>query len=183
MPRVWPPVTSVSSIALAPDVNIAQDKVGLAKETTLQSIDSKVATETTLSGIKTQTDKLTFDASNNLNVNINADSVGLAKQTQLDARWSHRYNELVGADETVAQEITLDTENRVHLYVYAEATAATNVYLDASNDGVNWYTIKTWSTVTEVNEAVSPFPWRYAKLRSDAAGVAGDTITLVLVAK
>ena len=38
------------------------------------------ASEATLSGIKTQTDKLNFDASNYLYINIGADSVGLLKE-------------------------------------------------------------------------------------------------------
>ncbi|MEM4975713.1 MAG: hypothetical protein QXT64_00135 [Desulfurococcaceae archaeon] len=57
-------------------VAVLEDGIGLAKDSTLSSILSRLdtnlstrASETTLSGIKSQTDKLTFDASNRLIVN------------------------------------------------------------------------------------------------------------------
>lgn len=43
------------------------------------------ASETTLSGVKAQTDKLTFDGSNYLRVNVSADTVGLAKDSTLSS--------------------------------------------------------------------------------------------------
>ena len=46
--------------------SIENDSVGLAKDSTLTTLSNKVATETTLSGIKSKTDSLTFDSSSNL---------------------------------------------------------------------------------------------------------------------
>ncbi len=88
------------------------------------------------------------------------------------------------ADESTAQEVTLDTENRTLLEVYVRATTATNVYLDVSQDGTNWITgAHSWSGVTELNEGFFNAS-RYVKVRTDAAGTAGtDTITIMVVAK
>jgi hypothetical protein len=93
------------------------------------------------------------------------------------------YNQLIGADETVAQSIVLDTEGRSLVSVYAVADAATTFHLDGSNDNVNWFNdLATYSGVTKVNDVVQT-AFRYVRLRSDAAGVAGSTVTLVLAAK
>jgi hypothetical protein len=46
--------------------SVEKDSVGLAKDSTLTTLSNKVATEATLSGVKTQTDKLSFDTANNL---------------------------------------------------------------------------------------------------------------------
>lgn len=92
-------------------------------------------------------------------------------------------SKLEGADETVAQSITLDTDGKRLLEVYASATASTTIHLDVSTDGSTWISdYYKWSNVTEVKETY----WngfRYVRLRSDAGGSAGDTITLVLSAK
>lgn len=89
----------------------------------------------------------------------------------------------VGADETVAQEITLDTKDKKLLEVYASATTATNFYLDVSPDNSTWITgYQSWTNVTEVKDTM----WngfRYVRLRSDPAGSAGDTVDLFLSAK
>ena len=56
--------------------------------TTVDNIDvplSTRASENTLSGIKGQTDKLTFDANNNLQIAIASDQVGLATESTVSA--------------------------------------------------------------------------------------------------
>ena len=93
------------------------------------------------------------------------------------------YSNLVGADETIAQEVLLDTIASKLLEIYAKATASTTFHLDVSPDNSYWITdYVVWSGVTEVKETM----WcgfRYVKLRSDAGGVAGDTVDLVISAK
>jgi len=93
------------------------------------------------------------------------------------------YVQSFGLDETVAQEVTLDTRGHELLDVYARATAATTFRLDVSNDNVTWITDhQVWSAVTSVKTAKSN-GFRYVRLKSDPAGVAGDTVDLVLTAK
>ena len=62
-------------------VAVAEDLVGLAKESTLSSINAKI--------IKCDTDNVRIvyplSANNNVNVNINEDSIGLAKESTLSS--------------------------------------------------------------------------------------------------
>ena len=44
---------------------------------------SDMATESTQSSIKSQTDKLNYDVSNNLKINISADDIGVAKSSDI----------------------------------------------------------------------------------------------------
>ena len=91
--------------------------------------------------------------------------------------------QLLNADETSAQEVSVDLEDffgRI-VEIYCEATTATNFYLDASTDGSNWFNIKSWSSTTKVHEGFFN-AFRYLKLRSDAAGSSGDTVTLIITA-
>ena len=91
--------------------------------------------------------------------------------------------ELRDADETVAQELTLDTEGNKLLEIYVKATASTNIYLDVSTDNASWVEgYDAWLSVTEVKETY----WngfRYVRLRSDPAGASGDTVTMILSSK
>mgnify|MGYP001626290506 CR=1 FL=1 len=93
------------------------------------------------------------------------------------------YVQLFGADETAAQSVTLDSKGHKLLEVYGCASASTTFHLDVSNDNVNWIAdYKVYSAVTSVKETL----WngfRYVRFKSDAAGVAGDTVDLVLAAK
>lgn len=92
------------------------------------------------------------------------------------------YEQLLDADETVAQSITLDTGGRTLLDIYAKAAATTTFRLDCSNDNTNWITdYLTWANVTEVKETYNN-AFRYIKLKSDAAGAAGDKVSLYLTA-
>ena len=90
------------------------------------------------------------------------------------------YSQLIGADETVAQSITLDVSGRTLLDIYSKADTATTFRLDCSNDNTNWITdYLTWAAVTEVKETHTN-AFRYLRLKSDAAGVAGNLISLYL---
>jgi len=95
---------------------------------------------------------------------------------------SNVYTVSRGLDLTVAQSITLDTKGRSVIEVWALATAATTFHLDVSEDGVTW--IDDWITYSAVTEVKEGYfnGWRYLRLRSDAAGVAGDTVSLGLTA-
>ena len=67
--------------------SINQDKV-LTVPSNPPNLDVKLssrASESTLSGIKTQIDKLKFDENNNLQISINAENVGLAKDSSLQS--------------------------------------------------------------------------------------------------
>lgn len=125
-----------------------------------------------------------------LGVEIDTDNVGLARENTLSAINSKlaQLTEVVenhetGLDETSPQSITLDTKGHKLLEVYAKATTATTFYLDVSPDNSTWIEgYMTWSSVTEVKETL----WngfRYVRLRSAAAGSAGDTVDLYLSAK
>ena len=86
------------------------------------------------------------------------------------------------ADETAAQSIVLDTEGRSTLEVFALADAATNFHLDVSIDNLTWITdFSTWPSATEVREGFMN-AYRFLRLRSDAAGVSGNKVSLVLTA-
>ncbi len=87
-----------SSLTTAGNLRIAilEDTVGLAKDSTLTTIRDRLdvalstrASEATLSGIKSQTDKLTFDASNRLVVN----AAVVANPPNLDVALSTRASE------------------------------------------------------------------------------------------
>jgi len=117
--------------------------------------------------------------------NIKVSIAEAAIQTPVDVQsvLANKFQQLINADETVAQSITLDTEGCKLLEVYATAAASTTFHLDVSNDNTNWFTdYKTYSAVTSVKDTL----WngfRYVKLRSDAAGSAGNKVTLSLAAK
>jgi len=88
-----------------------------------------------------------------------------------------------GLDETVAQTITFDSKGKRLLEVYGRASTATTFRLDVSPDNIYWVAdSKVYSAVTEVKDTL----WngfQHLRFRSDAAGVAGDTVDLVMSAK
>jgi len=92
------------------------------------------------------------------------------------------YEKKEAANLTVAQEITLDLQGRTVLEIYTSSTVATTFRLDVSMDGTTWITdYATWTGVNSVKETWT-IGFRYVKLKSDAAGVAGDVVDLVLSA-
>ena len=92
------------------------------------------------------------------------------------------YSQLIGADETIAQSITLDVSGRTLLDIYGKADTATPFGLDCSNDNTNWITdYLTWAAATEVKETHTN-AFRYLRLKSNAAGGAGNLISLYLTA-
>ena len=78
--------------------------------------------------------------------------------------------------------MTLDTEGRPTLEVFAQADAATTFRLDVSADGSTWVgNFEVWSGVTSVKKGYLN-AFRFVRLRSDAAGSAGNKVTLILTA-
>jgi len=93
------------------------------------------------------------------------------------------YRQLINADETVAQSITLGIGGRGLVSVYATADAATTFHLDGSNDNINWFNdLITYSNTTKVVDTVKT-AFSFVRLRSDPAGVPGNKVTLVLAAR
>jgi len=99
---------------------------------------------------------------------------------------SYKYVQLIDADESVAQEVVLDTEDLSHISVVAKATTATIFHLFVSNNNTNWIEVYT-SASAETSYIPNPdsIPkFRYIKLSSDPAGTSGtDTVTLSICAK
>jgi len=90
------------------------------------------------------------------------------------------YAQVWNADLTAEQSIHLDTDGRTILEIYASSSAATTFRMDVSADYIDWVTdYYVWTNVTEVNE-VHQNGFRYVRLKSDPAGVTGDTVTLLL---
>jgi len=103
----------------------------------------------------------------------------------IEGHLSHKYAQIINADETVAQSISLDTKGSRLLEVYASASTATTFTFEVSHDNVNWITWYT-SPAAETEYGGDKTMWngyRYVKLSSAAAGVAGDTVSLYLGAK
>ena len=93
------------------------------------------------------------------------------------------YSQLINADETSPQSISLDTGGRGLISIYVFADATTTIHLDGSNDNTNWFNdLITYSNATSVIDVVKT-SFRYVRLRSDPAGVSGNKITLALSAK
>jgi len=156
---------------------IAKD---FATETTLSSIDSKVATESTLSSINTKvaTESTLSSILSQLDITLSSLRDALLAE-------EHVYSQLINADETAAQSITLDTKGHKMLEVYASATAATTFTLEVSHDNTNWIPVYT-SPSPETTYGGDRTFWngyRYARLSSATAGAAGDTVSLYLGAK
>ena len=116
-------------------------------------------------------------------ITIQSDNVGLAKDSTLKNALTPVSSVLINADETISQSVVLDTEFRSLVSIYAKADAATNFYIDLSVDNVVWFNdVITYSSTTLVNDVIRT-AFRYVRLRSDAAGVSGNKVTLVLAAK
>lgn len=138
------------------------------------------STEDTLSGIKAQTDKLQFDADNNLKVDIASSDIQVPVDLQSILP---KKAELYNADLTVDQEVSLDIGGFKTVEVYAEATSATTFIVEFSFDNVHWFEYYRSPTAeTKYNDVFTTCA-QYIRLRSLASGVAGDTVTLVIGAK
>ena len=109
---------------------------------------------------------------------INPLNFGSGKLTNI---YDVRPSELYGADETVVQSVTLDclAEGKRNVEIYAKATAATDFTLEASADNTHWFPINTYSAVTAAHDGFINAT-RYIKLSSATAGVAGDTVNLLI---
>jgi hypothetical protein len=117
----------------------------------IDAAGSNIATETTLSGIKAQTDRFQFDANNYLRTTVAGDEVGLARDATLQQILGEMSNVGVGsrasgsiilataADISGGVEATLPAMTKWTLFLHADATVDIYVYL--SPDGINWFQI------------------------------------------
>jgi len=163
---------------LEADVESIDAKV--ATESTLSSIDAKVATESTLSSIDSKVATETTLSSVLARLDITLSSLRDAILAE-----EHVYSQLVDANETSAQSITLDTKGHKMLEVYASATSPTTFTLEVSHDGSNWIPFYT-SPSPETTYGGDQTLWngyKYARLSSAAAGSSGDKVSLYLGAK
>ncbi|MEM1523076.1 MAG: hypothetical protein QXU69_08615 [Thermofilaceae archaeon] len=127
---------------------VVEDGVGLAKESTLSSILGRLdvalstrASESTLGGIKAQTDKLTFDASNRLYV---VDDQLLAMLTSLTSPADAETYTTTPLAANAAyygptRDFTYSRLAAMGVMGYADQPSATDgVYIQLSIDGSNW---------------------------------------------
>lgn len=87
------------------------------------------------------------------------------------------------APETASQNVLLDlgTSTRAKVEAFASATVATDFYIETSNDLVRWWTTESETGVTSFHAGFDNAS-RYVRLRSAAAGAAGNTVSLEIVA-
>lgn len=151
------------------------------------NLDAKVSTlstEATLAAIKAAlasvaTDKLltTPDNPSNLDIALSAHRDALLGEEQV-------YQQLLNADESVTQSITLDTKGHEVVSIYSSATTATTFTVELSNDNTNFVTYYTSTAVETSHSETLQTAFKYVKLSSVAGGVSGtDTVTLILGAK
>jgi len=81
--------------------------------TKLTSIDGKVATETTLSGIKTQTDKMQFDSRNLLKIYMTDDQIQLVDRTTTTDEFIPSGVEVAFGTYTIGTGLTTRVDGRL----------------------------------------------------------------------
>ena len=183
--QIQSPLTDTGNVA----VGIAEDLVGLAKESTL-------------SGIKAQTDKLTFTADNflridiasdsvgilktsdipkssagNININLNEDSVGIAKDStlaELRDKFTVVYasGSISASDNTAGFSVTLNKGHRRYVDVYFKLGGAGDLIIEVSVDGSNWrvYHSESFSAATEnIYSFETAYP--YVRVRTPTTGI------------
>ena len=89
---------------------------------------------------------------------------------------------LLNHDETVAATLDISKVGADTVSVLANATTATNFYLDVSVDGSNYFTFDSASSASTYKFSGSlAFP--YVRVRFDTAGTSGtDTVNIILSA-
>lgn len=92
------------------------------------------------------------------------------------------YQQLIGVDESVARDLSINKGSAQLVNAYGKATTATNFTLLVSNDGTNFVEWDSISSATEY-KFYGSLAFEFVKLKSDAAGTSGtDTVTLILTA-
>lgn len=92
------------------------------------------------------------------------------------------YSQVIDADETTAQQVTLDKGGRKVLSIYAKATTATTFKVEFSNDNTHWFEYYISSSAETEYKSNVTTGHRYWRLSSDPAGGTADTVTLILSA-
>ena len=135
------------------------------------------ASESTLSGVKSQTDKLTFDGSNYLYVNVGGDTVGLALDSTLSS-FSGRFEPVSASDSVAAGDntaglsvqVTADGRPNMELYYNVGGAATINVY--GSNDGSTWRPTDSFTTSGAEEDALFYYnAYRYVKVECPTTGI------------
>jgi len=162
---------------------IQADETGLAKDATLQDVLSKL--DITLSqfrdAIRGSGNKTISDLDTDLSSILGKLDITLSSLRDSLLNGSSLYSQLIDADETSDQEITLDKKGKNVLSVYAKADNATTFTLEFSNDNTNWEIYyQSASDETEYKDNINA-AWRYWRLRS-AANASGGNVTLMMSA-
>jgi len=150
-------------IEVWPCIKIKEDAVGLAKETTLSSIDTKVATDSSLTSLLPRA-KYGYDY---------IDGLWRAEDIRHIIK-----AELYDADLTVAQSVSLDCGlfGRSLIEVFCKSTAATDFTLEASPDNVEWATLWSKSLAAEGKYCDWDFcAMPYFRVRVPTTGIDIDT--------
>jgi len=94
-----------------------------------------------------------------------------------------RKAEAYGKDLTVEQTIKLDTGLDVHtvIEIIGKSSAPTTFILECSVDETHWYEVRRWTYTTWAHGGFMNAT-RWVRLRSLAAGTAGDTVDLIISA-
>jgi hypothetical protein len=89
---------------------------------------------------------------------------------------------LYDADERTSQIVNLDltSHGRGQVEAFGTASTATDFTLETSNDNIHWFTVDTQRT-NDYHEGFLNAA-RYVRLRSAVNGIAGDKVSLVLIA-
>ena len=167
-------------------IKVDADTSGLAKETTLQ-------------GIKSQTDKLTYDTNNNLQVAVASESVGLAKDATVQAikaqtdklTFDASGNLLVAQGARSAGTITVASSADISsgvtanlpplskwtLYLHADDAVDVDIYL--SPDGTNWFKIPE-SPVSFTGAGDNAVEFGYVAKAIKLVGSNSTTVTAII---
>jgi len=109
----------------------------------LTSLTGIVATESTLSGIKAQTDKLTFDASNRLKTQLdsipNPSNLDVALSTLVNKFTNvSTYGSIASGDNTAGFSVSLEVAHRAHVEVWVKLGGAGDIKVYGSRNGSDW---------------------------------------------
>ena len=90
--------------------------------------------------------------------------------------------ELTDADETVAQYLEATRYPASHWCIFVQATTATNVYVKVKSGSGKYYLLDSASSVTDYSKTFTA-PFQTVRVETDAAGVAGDTVSIFIRAQ
>jgi len=138
----------------------------------MKSLEDKVATQSTLLGLLTQTNALLEQMKGN-------GEAGDAAPVSIAGSLANAETATIANGESLSGAVDLDSNTLVGISMPAAWTAAV-ITLSVSNDGTNYASLYYDGTEFTVNEATASInitldptvllPWRYIKVRSGTAG-------------